>query len=220
MRRELMRHCKSTILFLDEAHLRLNAVRKRTLVAPGEERYVVAEQTSTYAARYDMIACISGERTFPPMTITPEDRKRMEVRGVNKQIVNDYIHDVLAQAVGALDLFPITLVVDGSNAHNIDEIMQTFHDNRCQDLQTIYVMPTNGAKRMSPLDNSLFHDWKERCRKRGPIKKKNIVQIMSDAWNRIDESRIKAYYRHCGLIHGKDVYFDCPDPSAHRHHLE
>ena len=49
----------------------------------------------------------------------------------------------------------------------------------CQDVQDIWFMPKQAAKRMSPLDNALFHDWKERCRKREPIRKNNIEQIMA-----------------------------------------
>lgn len=160
---------------MDETSFRLNAVRPRTLVAPGEQRYVVVEETSSYAARYDMIACCTGERVLPPMIFTPKDRERLGVKGIRKEMVLTYIYQIMGQAVGALDLFPQTLVVDGSTAHNTGEMLQAFHDAGCQDIQTIYTMPTNSAKRLSPLDNDLFHDWKEECRKRGHIKENNIV---------------------------------------------
>ncbi len=123
MRRTLMAQSKSKVLFLDETALRLNAVRHRTLVAPGEQKFVVVEQTDTYAERYDMIACISGDRVFPPMIFSPSDRTRLGVKGITKAMVNTYIDNLLAQAVGALDLFPLTLVVDGSTAHNTGEML-------------------------------------------------------------------------------------------------
>ena len=66
-----MRLAKSKTLFLDETHLYLSEVRHRTLVAPGEQRFVVTGETDAYAARYDMIACCSGERVFPPVIFTP-----------------------------------------------------------------------------------------------------------------------------------------------------
>jgi hypothetical protein len=118
-----MAQSKSKVLFLDETALRLNAVRHRTLVAPGEQKFVVVEQTDTYAERYDMIACISGDRVFPPMIFSPSDRTRLGVKGITKAMVNTYIDNLLAQAVGALDLFPLTLVVDGSTAHNTGEML-------------------------------------------------------------------------------------------------
>ncbi len=82
-------------------------------------------------------------------------------------------------------------------------------------------MPTNSAKiikRLSPLDNTLFHTWKENCRKKGSIKRRNIEQVMSDCWNRITKKQIMSCYRHCGLISHRNPYFDCPDPTSHQHH--
>jgi len=214
-----MAQSKSRVLFLDETQLRLNAVRHRTLLAPGEQKYVVVEDTTAYAARYDMIACISGEGVLPPKIFSPEDRERLGVKGITKDMVNQYIDELLAQAVGALDQFPITLVVDRSTAHNTGEMLQAFHDVGCQDVQTVYSMPTNSAKRLSPLDNTLFHQWKEACRKRGKISKRNIEQVMSDCWNQITKKQIMACYKHCGLICPRDSYQDCPDPLSHQHHL-
>ena len=132
MRRELMRLAKSKTLFLDETYLRLSTVRHRTLVAPGEQRFVVVEETDAYASRYDMIACCSGEKVFPPMIFTPEDRKMLGVRGITKKLLLSYIRSTLAQAVGNLNLFPLTLVVDRSPVHNVSEILQTFHDAGCR----------------------------------------------------------------------------------------
>lgn len=106
MRRELMRHAKVKLLFLDETNVRIGTCQTHTLVAPGEQAYVVVEDTDRYAPRYDMIACCSGERVFPPIIFTPEERKGMDVRGIRKWMLLKYIDNVLAQAVGALDLFP------------------------------------------------------------------------------------------------------------------
>ena len=86
-------------------------------------------------------------------------------------------------------------------------------------MQTEYLMPPNSAKRLSPLDNSLFHQWKETVQKLGRITKNNIVQIMTDERNHIKQSTLMAHYRHCRLIHNNNPYFDCPDPSSHQRHL-
>ena len=216
-RRELMRHAKAKLLFFDETYVHIGFCRTHTLVAPGEQPYVVVDDTDKYAPRYDMIACCSGERVFPPIIFSPEDRRGMDVRGIRKWMLLQYIDNVLAQAVGALDLFPLTLVMERSNIHNTGDILQAFHDRGCQDLQTVYLMPAYSAKRLSPLDNSLFHQWKNAVRKHPIITKSNIEQIMSDEWNKITASSLMAYYRHCGLTHSTDPYFDCPDPIAHKH---
>lgn len=95
--------------------------------------------------------------------------------------------------------------------------MQEFHDMGCQDVKHIWFMPPQAAKRMSPLDNALFHDWKERVRKRDPITKRNIQQIMADEWNNLPTSSIRSHYRHCLLPARHDPYGDCPNRTEHNH---
>jgi hypothetical protein len=138
LRRAIMAQPKSKVLFLDETWMRIGAARRSTLVAPGEQAYVVVDDTTAYAARYDMIACISGERVFPPIIFSPEDREQWGQKGINKAMVLYYMEHILAQAAGSLDLFPLSLVVDKATSHNIQEMLQVFHDNGCQDMQTIW----------------------------------------------------------------------------------
>lgn len=216
MRKKIQRISKDRVLFLDETALRLNEAPTSTLVLPGEDAYVIVEDTSTYAARFDMIACCNGSRVFPPIIFSPKERADAGVKGVNKKMLVKYIQEILAQAIGALDLYPLILILDKASIHK-GELLQEFHDMGCQDLQDIWFMPKQAAKRMSPLDNSLFHHWKERVRERAPITKSNVVQLMSDEWNNMPAELIKAQYQHCSLTHRTDPYADCPDPSTHAH---
>ncbi len=78
-------------------------------------------------------------------------------------------------------------------------------------------MPTQAAKRLSPLDNALFHIWKEKVRKHAPLTEGNVVRIMSDAWNNISSRYIQSQFRKCRLMAGQNVYDDCPAPTVHRH---
>ena len=95
--------------------------------------------------------------------------------------------------------------------------METFHDWGCQELTEVIKMPAATAKRLSPLDNSLFNIWRQKVLEKGPLKKHNIKTRMSDAWNDITAEDIQAQYRHCGLTGNQDVYFDCPNASQHSH---
>ena len=148
LRRELMRHAKAKLLFLDETYVRIGTRQTHALLAPGEQAYVVVDDTDAYAPRYDMIAmiaCCSGERMFPPIIFSPEDRQGMDVRGIRKWMLLQYIGSVLAQAVGALDLFPLSLVMDRSSIHNTEKILQACHDRGCQDMQRVYLMPDHSG---------------------------------------------------------------------------
>jgi hypothetical protein len=217
MRRKIQRINKKKVVYLDEVQCRINEAENFTIVLPGEKEYVIATDTTSYAERYDMIALCNGEQTFPPVIYTPKDRAARGVKGITKRMLEEAVDSVLAQAVGAIDDYPLYLVLDRACIHK-DDIIQVFHDRGVQDIKYIWKMPTQAAKRMSPLDNSLFHYWKEKVRKHAPLSSRNIVNAMSNEWNRIPKSKIRSQYRKCLLMQRQNVYEDCPAPSSHRHH--
>ena len=215
MRRKLQRIDKRRILFIDETALRFSAAPTHTIVLPGEQAYVLATETSAYAKRYDMIACCVGDRVLLPKIFTPKERAGAEVRGINRSMLLQFIDDVLAQAVEGLDRYPLTLVLDRAAIHkDVDAIRQAFRDRGSESIKNILLMPPNAAKRLSPLDNAMFHDWKEECRLHCPATAETIVRIMSDGWEKMKPG---PHYLHCGLTRSKDPYFDCPEPHAHKH---
>lgn len=216
LRRKLQRIDKSRLLFLDETAVRLSEAPTATLVAPGEQPYVVVADTTSYAKRFDMIACINGDRAFAPVIYTPKERSDAGVKGINTEMLVDYILSTLGQETAALDNPPLTLVVDRARIHHEERIVEAFRE-RGGHVMKLLKMPPQAAKRLSPLDNALFHDWKEAIRKRCPLTLRNIQQVMADEWNNITGSQIAAHYKHCGLTGYKDPYFDCPDPASHQH---
>lgn len=213
IRRRFQRMSKKKVLFLDETHVRISDAPTTTLVAPGGNSYVIVDDTTSYAHRYDMIACIAGDQVLPPIIYSPNERER----GINARMLIDHINNLLAQACGALDRYPLYLLMDRSTIHNTENILQAFHDWGCQELAEVVLIPTQSAKRLSPLDNSLFHDWKEKVRASAPLQDGNIKGIMAAEWEQMAEPRIKQHYKHCGLIRGTDPYFDCPEPASHQH---
>jgi hypothetical protein len=202
-------------MFLDETALRLSEAPTHTLVLPGEQPYVIAEETSSYSLRYDMIAACVGDQVLPPKIFSPAERAGADVRGINREMLLQFIDDILAQAVEGLDRYPLTLVLDKAGIHkNLNALCQAFHDRSSQSIKDFLLMPTNAAKRMSPLDNALFHDWKEEVRKHCPVTKRTIVQVMNDAWMKM---KPQPHYKHSGLTRSHDPYYDCPAPALHRH---
>ena len=216
LRRRLQRISKSRVLFLDETAVRLSEAPTSTIVLPGEKQYVVATDTSSYAKRFDMIACVNGDKTFAPVIYTPKERSEAGVKGVNTEMLVDYILSTLGQETWALDDPPLVLVVDRARIHNEERVMEAFRE-RGGHVQQLLKMPPSAAKRLSPLDNSLFHDWKEAIRKHGPLTLANIQQVMSDEWNNVSQANIQSHYRHCGLMRFTDPYTDCPRRAVHQH---
>jgi hypothetical protein len=217
MRRKIQRVSKKRTVFLDEVAIKLNEAENYTIVLPGEKEYVTVTDNTTYAPRYDMIACCNGDKVLPAVIFTPEDRIRLGVKGITKQMLETAVDNIIAQAIAGLDEYPVCLIIDKATIHKKD-ILEVFHDRGCQDLKEVLFMPKKGPKRVSPLDNALFHIWKERVRKHAPLTKDNVVQIMSNEWNSISSKYIQSQYRKCGLMRGTNPYFDCPDPSSHQHY--
>jgi hypothetical protein len=216
MRRKTQRMSKARTLFLDETAVRLSEAPTSTIVLPGEQQYVLATETESYSKRFDRIACINGNQTFAPVIYTPKERSNAGVKGINTEMLVDSIYSTLGQETAALDNPPLTLFVDKACIHSEDNILEAFKE-RGGHVMEITKMPTNAAKRVSPLDNALFHDWKEAIRKRCPMTLRTIQQVMSDEWNNISPAKIAAHYKQCGLTGYTDVYADCPEPAQHRH---
>lgn len=213
IRRKVQRIGKDRVLFLDETYKRVGDAATDTIVLPGEPSFIVSDETSNYAPRFDMIACCSGKEVLPPIIYAPKERGK----GINAAMLHEYIRQLLAQSAGALDRYPLILVLDRASIHSEEKMLQEFHDWGCQELEEIVKMPSAAAKRLSPLDNSLFNLWRQRVLAGGPLTKFNIKPRMSDAWNSITAADLQSQYRNCGLIYGQDVYFDCPNPADHRH---
>lgn len=213
VRRKLQRIGTHHILFLDETHKREGDVQEYTIVLPGESPYIETSATSSFAKRFDMIACCSGRTVLPPIIYSPTERDR----GVTREMLLQYIRNLLAQSAGALDTYPLLLCIDRAPIHDEGKMLQEFHDWGCQELTEIIKIPPASAKRLSPLDNSLFNLWRQRVLAGGPLTLSNVKGRMSAAWESITKEDIHAQFRHCGLLRGQDVYFDCPDPAAHKH---
>jgi len=186
-------------------------------VAPGETSYVIVDDNTSYAKRYDMIAFICGDTTFPAVVFSPEDREARGVRGITKELLNESILNITSRYVGYKDRYPWYIICDKSTVHNKEEMLENFRDGGVHEIVEIVFMPTKAAKRLSPLDNGLFGLWKQRCRKRGFITKENITSIMISEWERISKEEIEHAYRHCGLTTSRNIYFDCPNPRSHVH---
>jgi hypothetical protein len=216
LRRKIQRVSKKKIIFMDEVAIKLNEGENYTIVLPGEKEYVTVTDTTSYSKRYDMIALCNSERVLPPVIYTPEDRSGLNVKGITKKMLEQAVDSILAQAVASIDEYPLFLVIDKACIHQQD-LIQVFHDRGCQDVKQVLFMPTQAAKRMSPLDNALFHTWKNKVRKRAPLTEDNVVNVMSDEWNTIRSENIRSQYRKCLLMRDQNVYADCPAPRSHHH---
>ena len=64
---------------------------------------VEESETETYSKRFDMIVCIHGSKTFAPVIYAPSERAQSGVKGINTEMLLDYIYSTLGQETVALD---------------------------------------------------------------------------------------------------------------------
>jgi hypothetical protein len=215
LRRKFRRIGAKHLLFLDETGRREGETANYTIVLPGYKAFLRSSNVTSYAPRYDMIAVTANDRVLLPTIFSPTDRQAESAKGINGKMLLKFIDDVLAQAVEGLNRYPLTLILDRATIHrNTDAILQAFRDRSCYAIKDIIILPPLTAKRLSPLDNSMFAQWKRECHERGPLTRNTVKRVMNDAWSHLDPA---PYYRHCGLTGHRDVYFDCPDPLQHKH---
>jgi transposase len=216
VRRQLQQVGKERLLVLDETHVRLSEAPTNTLVLSGNSPYVLAEATDKYASRFDMIACVNFNQTFSPMILSPTDRQQRGVDGIRTAILIEYITSSLGDEVAALGIEAPVLMLDRATIHSETRIKAAF--SQCGvELEDIIKIPTQSAKRLSPLDNALFHDFKEKVRKSCPLSLNMIEQTMITAWKKVTAKQIQGHYRNCGLMRRADAFADCPNPSVHQH---
>lgn len=163
-----------------------------------------------------MIACIHHNGVFTPLILSPMERKEKGVSGIKTKILIEYITETLAPEVATLGLESPILMLDRATIHSEKRILAAFEESGVK-LGQVIKIPTQSAERLSPLDNAVFHDFKEQVRKSCPMTLDNIEQSMITAWNAVMKKQIHSHYRNCGLTHRCDPYEDCPNPSVHQH---
>lgn len=216
-RRRCQRHGIQHLVVLDETGIRLDEIPRKTLVAKGENEIILVDDSSGFAPRYDIICCVNGNTCLPLRVYSPEERRKLGVDGIRKEMFNDFVVNELAQAVGSIDLYPLYLIMDKCKVHNRAELLEAFHTNGAQNVKDIWYLPTQSAKRMSVLDNALIHEFKERVRAQYPIHKHTLISSITKAWHSIPYQHIKSYYHRCGLVRDDPLFYDCPDPYLHHH---
>ena len=185
-------------------------VPQRTLVAPGQQPVILVRQPSAYAKRFDFIGAINGSQPIACGTLTPEHRVTLRVKGFRKKVVNQWITDTLAPSIIQLDIKNLYLICDKSSSHNPIDMMQALRGGKCYCVKKILQMPTGSAKYLSPLDNPLWHSFRETIRSKHPLTSIDIPALLSQTFYSLSTQQIKNAYRKCGYTYETDVCYDRP----------
>ncbi len=174
----LQRIHNDRLIFIDERVIHAIMPPRRTLVAPGYQPLIIVEKPSAYAQRYDFIGAINGAQAIACMTLTPDDRKNRNIESVRKEIVNEWIVKTLVLAINRLSIDNIYLICDKSRSHNKVNMMETSKAGKCESVIDVCYMPTASAKHISPLDDPIWHRFKEVLRSQYPVTTKNLPSLL------------------------------------------
>ena len=136
-------------------------ISQRTLVAPGQQPFILVKEPSAYGKRYDFIGAVNGSQAIACKALTPEDRSSRHIKSIRQEVINQWITDTLARAINRLSMNNIYLICDKSRTHNQVDMMQALHAGECYSVIKILYLPTGAAKYLSPLDNPIWHSFRE-----------------------------------------------------------
>ena len=192
-------------MFIDQSAIYLGAIPLRTIVPADESPTIATPVTTYFPPRVVVIGGVAYGATLPLQIMTPDDRKRLGIKGWRKRMVLDWMRVCLAPSINALGVDGMVVVADKALRIRPADIVDAVRAGGCSRVRTAWLIPTAAAKLVSPLDNTLWHEYKERVRKRLPTNIKQLRRALLDEWQAIDPEHIRNYYRHCALTRTADA---------------
>ena len=119
-------------------------------------------------------------------------------------MVKKYLKNKLAPQIQAMEARKVIVCMDKGLAFKEEEAKEQLRLGGAHNVDKILILPTNTAKYVSPLDNTLWHSLKERVRARKPKSEAATARIINEEFMGISNTDIHNYYRNCKLTRGSD----------------
>jgi hypothetical protein len=203
-RRKAQRAGAKRLVFVDQSAVYMGALPLRSIVPRGSSALVMSSSPTLFPPRFDIMGAVSYDSVLPVQVMSPEQRRSLGVKGWRKQMVLDWLRESLAPALCELREHDMVLVMDKALRIQPDEALAAVRAGGCHRVTRAWRIPTAAAKHISPLDNSLWHEYKERVRAREPDTAAAMVRALHDEWRKQSAANIHHYYRHCGLTRHSD----------------
>ena len=123
-----------------------------------------------------------------------------------KDAVLRFIRTKLARSIVEVGLKEVKVVVDKALRITATEVREELKAGGVDDALPPLVMPRATAKHLSPLDNTLWHEVKDRVRARKPTTVEGLARTFQEEWNHVTPDHLRGYYRHCGLTRSIDPH--------------
>jgi transposase len=123
-------------------------------------------------------------------------------------MVKDFLKRKLSPKLARMNEEKVIICMDKGLKLKPDEVKEAICEGGSQNIDSVWIFPTNTAKFVSPLDNTLWHSLKERVRSRKPGTEDETAEVLRDEFMKITDTEIHNYYKHCALTRGSDSYKD------------
>jgi hypothetical protein len=191
--------------------------RPLTGLAPsGETPKTTAEKAEKYEPRVDIMGAISyyaplavETKTSKQRRATPNPRKgKIGVKGYTKDMVKNFLKDKLAPKIKDMKVKEVIVCMDKGLSFKEKEAKEQLLLGGAQNVRHVWILPTNTAKYVSPLDNNLWHSLKQRVRARKPRTELGTAKIIKEEFMGISQKDIQNYFRNCRLTQRSDPSSD------------
>jgi len=206
-RKKCQRVAKDRLVFLDGSGLR-SEPRPLTGLSPvGTPAKTTTEKAEKYEPRVDIMGAISYNAPLACETKTSEQRKKvansrkkkMGVKGYTKDMVKKFLKTQLAPQIREMKTKEVIVCMDKGLSFKSEEAKNELRLGGAENVKDVWILPTNTAKHVSPLDNTLWHSLKQRVRARKPRSEAGTARIVKQEFMRISAMDIQSYYRNCRL---------------------
>jgi len=132
-----------------------------------------------------------------------------EKKGIDQEMFLDYISDDLVPSLSNMPRRNYHFITDKASIHNLNEIQEEIKSlDNTNTIKHVLLLPTNTAKYVSPLDNSLWHLWKDRLRHGDSRPEEGLDAFLVRTWEGMETEAIHSMYRKCRLMRGQGVEDD------------
>ncbi len=126
-------------------------------------------------------------------------KQKMGVRGYTKDMVKKFLRTQLAPKIREMKTKEVIVCMDKGLSFKAEEAKNELRLGGAENVKDVWILPTNTAKHVSPLANTLWHSLKQRVRARKPRSEAGTARIVKQEFMRISAMDIQSYYRNCRL---------------------
>ena len=166
---------------------------------------VLASKAEPYEPRVDLLGCISYDKPLGCQTKTTIERKNARVKGYTKIQTKEFIRKKVAPEVKNISMGMI-FVIDKGLRFKPEEVKEELVKGGANNIEDVLIIPTGAGKLVNPLDNSMWHEMKDRVWSRNANSEKHNAKFMKEEFMKTSKDDIYYYFRYCALTFHSDLY--------------